>query len=52
MYFPSAESLSSFPETPLKKLRTMTGAEVKQVISAQLKYASGRAHGGNRGSNE
>ena len=44
MYFPSA--LSSFSEATLKRLPTAIEAEVKQVISAQLKYASDRTHGG------
>ena len=49
MYFSSAEGLSSFAEAALKRLPTATEAEVKQVISAQLKYAPDRAHGGGRG---
>ena len=49
MYFTAAEGLSSFLETALKRLPTATEAEVKQVISAQLKYAPDRAHGGGRG---
>ena len=49
MYFPAAESLSCFLESALKRLPTATEAEVKQVISAQLKYAPDRAHGGGRG---
>ena len=40
---------SFFPEATLKRLPTATEAEVKQVISAQLKYAPDRAHGGGRG---
>ena len=49
MYFSSAEGLSFFAEAALKRLPTATEAEVKQVISAQLKYAPDRAHGGGRG---
>ena len=49
MYFCSAEGLSSFSEAALKRLPTATEAEVKQVISAQLKYPPDRAHGGGRG---
>ena len=40
---------SFFPEATLKRLPTATEAEVKQVISAQFKYAPDRAHGGGRG---
>ena len=46
MYFCSAEGLPSFSEAALKRLPTATEAEVKQVISAQLKYAPDRPHGG------
>ena len=49
MYFCWAEGLSSFSEAALKRLPTATEAEVKQVISAQLKYSPDRAHGGGRG---
>ena len=49
MYFYSAEGLPSFSEAALKRLPTATEAEVKQVISAQLKYPPDRAHGGGRG---
>ena len=49
MNFPSVEGLSSFTEAALKRLPTATEAEVKQVISAQLKYAPDRAQGGGRG---
>ena len=45
MYFPAAEGLSSFLEFALKRLPTATEADVKQVISAQLKYAPDRALG-------
>ena len=48
MYFSSAEGLPSFSEAALKRLPTATEAEVKQLISAQLKYAPSRAHGGGR----
>ena len=44
MYFCSAEGLSSFSEVAFKRLPTE--AEGKQVISAQLKYAPDKAHGG------
>ena len=46
MYFCSAEGVSPFSEAAFKRLSTATEAEVKQVISAQLKYAPDRAHGG------
>ena len=49
MYFPAAEGLSSFLESALKRLPTTTEADVKQVISAQLKYAPDRVHGGGHG---
>ena len=52
MYFPLAEGLSSFPKASLKKLRTTTAAEVKQVTSAQLQYAPDRVHSGGRGNND
>ena len=51
MYFPAAEGLSYFLETALKRLPAATEAEVKQVISAQLKYTPDRAHGGGRRNN-
>ena len=38
-----------FFRSRIKGLPTATEAEVKQVISAQLKYAPDRAHGGGRG---
>ena len=44
IYFCSAEGLSSFSEVAFKRLPTE--AEGKQVISAQLKYAPDKAHGG------
>ena len=52
MYFCSAEGLSSFSEVAFKRLPTATEAEGKQVISAQLKYAPDKAHGGGRGNND
>ena len=52
MYFCWAEGLSSFSEAALKRLPTATEAEVKQVISAQLKYAPDRPHGGGHGRND
>ena len=50
-YFPLAEGLSSFAKASLKKLRTTTAAEIKQVISAQLQYSLDRAHSGSCGNN-
>ena len=49
MYFCSAEGLSSFSEAAFERLPTTSEAKVKQVISAQLKYAPDRTHGGGRG---
>ena len=52
MYFCSAEGVSPFSEAAFKRLSTATEAEVKQVISAQLKYAPDRPHGGGHGRND
>ena len=44
MYFPPADSLSSFLESALKRLPAATEDEIKQVISTQFKYAPDTAH--------
>ena len=41
--------MSSISETAVKRLPTVTEAEVKQVMLAQFKYAYDRMHGGGRG---
>ena len=48
VYFPPADSLSSFLESALKRLPAATEDEIKQVISTQFKYAPDTAHDGGR----